>query len=754
MDPNKSNKDIQNSEDTGGELVMRPYARLITMIGEQLIRNEKIALLELIKNSYDADAKKVEVNFIDFVKSEDGLITNQNSVIEIKDNGEGMTLETVKDAWMNPAAPNKFLKKKTGKDRTKSGRVIQGEKGIGRFAVFKIGDTVELFTRNINKQSEEIYVKCDLSIYDSDLLSRKDAKKSTENEKLFIDDIKYTYRINKVGQEQEDKWQINKEKINNGVIIRISNLRSLWSYSKLSDIFTDSLKLISPFNKTDFSCSIYLNGEIVGSSDTKSRLDDLLEDAPLHMKGEVTATGICKYVLNNVQGELTLNALASDSSIKKIFYNTDGTKKRDPECGQFKFEFYVFDLNRKSDLISGKLDKSDRELIKNNRLYLYRDGVRVNPYGDPDDDWIGLDIRRGTEKAGSYLSNDQLTGYIAITSKDNPNLRDKTNREGLIDTGNSYNDLVTLVLGILGFLNTEFRRKQVEIETRSNFQLINESKAENNLKQIRLELGKRGDKENAEALDNAISEYKREKDILIQRAEILEDLAGVGLTIDAASHDLMIILNRAKETLNSLIELTSKDTVDPSVLRETIEKLRGQFGFIEDQMHGIQPLFRSTRRKSKDLRIKDIIEKVQRYYNDPITQSKIKIEIKEKNPPLVVKCPEAVLLQVFINLLDNSVYWLTTNDLQPKKISIVIDGSKEEVTFSDSGPGVRKEDEDYIFEPFFTTKGIQGRGLGLYIARQLLERNNFQISYIKQKNRQLLDGANFSIDFSDSEESE
>ena len=96
-------------------LSFRPYARLLTMLGDQLIKNERIALVELIKNAYDADADEVEVRFEDF---EEDMTHNARSRIVVRDNGAGMTYETVRTQWMHPAAPQKYLDKRKGREKT------------------------------------------------------------------------------------------------------------------------------------------------------------------------------------------------------------------------------------------------------------------------------------------------------------------------------------------------------------------------------------------------------------------------------------------------------------------------------------------------------------------------------------------------------------------------------------------------------------------------------------------------------------
>lgn len=131
-------------------LKIRPYARLITMLGDQLIKNEIIALVELIKNSYDADASWVKVSFVDF--NEDFSI-NPSSKIVIEDDGCGMDEKILEKHWLNPATPDK-LKRKSEKTLTDKGRIMQGEKGIGRFAIFKLGKDIKIISRR-QKQTDK-----------------------------------------------------------------------------------------------------------------------------------------------------------------------------------------------------------------------------------------------------------------------------------------------------------------------------------------------------------------------------------------------------------------------------------------------------------------------------------------------------------------------------------------------------------------------------------------------------------------------
>jgi len=138
---------------------------------------------------------------------------------------------------------------------------------------------------------------------------------------------------------------------------------------------------------------------------------------------------------------------------------------------------------------------------------------------------------------------------------------------------------------------------------------------------------------------------------------------------------------------------------------------------------------------------------VERIYKRHLKKEKIEIAVKDTGSPLIAKTTDAVLLQLFINLFDNSIYWLKTVSPNVKKIEINLNGHNGQLIFSDNGPGVDKDDAPYIFEPFYSGKGQEGRGLGLYIARQLLERNDYTINLAEVKSERLLSGANFIVNF-------
>jgi hypothetical protein len=737
--------------DFKGKLIPRPYARLLTMIGEQLIKNEKVALIELIKNSYDADASWVQVRFNNFEVNEEDeneLQVNDDSNIEIEDDGEGMSLQTIKEAWMNPASPIKLIEKARGIRKTKNkNRIIQGEKGIGRYSTFKLGKKVEIVTKAINKK--EIVVTSDLTIYNEELVSLKGSKESK-----YLDEVEFDYVIRRKPKHFVNEpltiRGIKKKRVSHGTLIRISHLIDNWNKDKIEKIFYDILRLESPFSESkkgqDILIDFRLNNKpIISQKSIEENLQVLFNYAPIKVTdGKFSEDGF-SFKLNNRDMWLSLGDLSGNRALRDRFLTKQGKLRRRPECGPFDFEFYVYDFSAKEPS-KYKLDRESKDLVKKNRIYLYRDGIRVFPYGDPEDDWLGIDVIRGTQKAGLQLSNDQTIGRIKISGENNPNLKDKTNREGLLEIGNSFEDFKVLILSILGYLHKEFRKYKETLERKNINILVKSDLVISSLKESLYKIDQKNYSEAKKRLNTAIKKYEIEKEFLVTRAETTEDLASVGLAVEIASHDMMMMMNRAVNSIDAVFKSIMSEEFDVEELRTNLETLRGQVTFVRDQVEGIQPIFKSSKRKSQNFQIRDIIERIKKYFNNELEKNKIKFTINEKNIPLVVKSNEAVLLQTFINLIDNSIYWLSNSSIKDKEIKITTSGNNLTLIFSDNGPGVREDDQEYIFEAFFTTKGIEGRGLGLYITDQLLQRYDHRIEYMK-KNK-ILDGANFLINFS------
>ena len=730
---------------------IRPYARLLTMLGDQLIKNEQIALIELIKNAYDADADWVKLSFENFGNN---LEASADSKIIIEDNGEGMSLETIEKSWMNPATPNRFVKKGESKKTKKKKRIIQGDKGIGRFSILKLGKNILITTRPENSDVE-FEIDYDLSAYDNDFLTE-----NGEEKELFIDDLNIEVRTKKPAIIVDKEINVDHQifnRGNHGTRIEISNLKGEWNKKKIENIYKDISKLESIFDKifkknkkNDFTVDVYINGErYFLEEDYIEKLSGLFNTKAVFKISEGKfnpETKVFTFKENGIPKHLKIESPVFKKNwvYRQRFQDKKNGEYRPPECGNFSFNFIIFDFDKNAPA-KYLLDNDDRQLIKQYRIYLYRDGIRVFPYGDPEDDWLKTDTYRGIISAGQFFSNDQVVGWIEISKAGNFELKDKTNREGLIDEGNATQDFTTLIQSFLSYFRLhQFKQYKESNKDKAEQDIFRTEEVKRQYEEIKKYF--RDNPTAINAINNLYKTYSIERKYLTQRVEATEDLASVGLSVETASHDLMLMLSKGILGIDDLMKDCMGGSITIDKVIEELPKLRGIFSFVETQMKDIQLLFRSTKQRRRNIRVHDILQKVIRIYKNILNREGIKLEIEKIGSPLIAKCTDAVLLQLFINLFDNSIFWLLDIDIKEKNITIKLDGNNQKLIFSDNGPGINKDDVPYIFEPFYSAKE-EGRGLGLYIARQLLERIDYSIWLADIKADKILSGANFVVSF-------
>jgi len=554
---------------------------------------------------------------------------------------------------------------------------------------------------------------------------------------------------------------------NHGTRIEISNLKGKWNEKKIENIYNDISKLESIFDKifgknkrNDFTVGVYINSERYSlKEDYIEKLSGLFDTKAVFNISNGKYNSLNKtftFLENGIPKSMEINSPIFKKNkvyrdrfciLEKAEENKTTKcigKYRTPECGDFSFNFIVFDFSKIAP-VKYLLDKSDRELIKQHRIYLYRDGIRVFPYGDPEDDWLKIDTLRGIISAGQFFSNDQVVGWIEISKARNPELKDKTNREGLIDEGNATQDFTALIQSFLSYFRLhQFKQYQENNKDKTKQDIFRTEEVKRQYEEL-----KKHFKDNPtviNTINNLYTTYSIERRYLTQRVEATEDLASVGLSVETASHDLMLMLSKGVLGIDDLMKdcMGGSVTIDKAI--EELQKLRGIFSFVETQMKDIQLLFRSTKQRRRNIRVEDILHKVVRIYKNTMNRTGIKLEINKIGSPLIAKCTDAVLLQLFINLFDNSIFWLSDINIKEKNIIIKLDGNNGKLIFSDNGPGINKDDVPYIFEAFYSSKE-EGRGLGLYIARQLLERIDYSIWLADIKADMILCGANFVVSF-------
>jgi signal transduction histidine kinase len=726
------------------------------MLGDQLIANERVALMELIKNSYDADADWAKVSFEGFEK--EGTVATPDARIIIEDNGLGMTEQVIRNAWMNPATPNKRRDESSERTTPLKHRILQGEKGIGRFAALKLGKRVRIVTRPPHC-SREYIVDFDFTTYDNEFMVRNGKRKA-----IFLKDVHATFEKRKPSHFVARTVRVNGRKRKaggTGMRIEIEDLKTPWTKTKVEKVSDDALKLQSVFSRLfrHKSEPIAMRFDVGFAIDEheinykRHKLDQLRElmetTAVLKVEDGTFDSGKdeFRFILNGKEKIIPFDQLRTQFGGRESFGADGDPDKRYPTCGSFGFSFYVFDLKAEPGS-PYSIDRDGVKLIKPHRVYLYRDGIRVYPYGNEEDDWLGVDALRGTVSASYFLSNDQVIGCVDISHQHNPNLRDKTSREGLVEEGEATSDFIAVLRMFLSYLRSvPFQHYRIGVERRRRERALKEGRADKVFAELLGHLQKTGDTAASRMAENAARAVATERTVLERRVETTEDLASVGIAVETSSHDLMLMMGKTLDAIDALISASASDSVVNLVdWSDELHKIRGILAFIEHRMRDIQSLFKSSKQRRRRIIVKEVFEKVQKIYQSSFQKLSIKVDVVELGPPLVAYGTDAVLMQLFINLFDNALYWLQEVPSQQRAVKVLFDGDSGYLYFSDSGPGIRPEDRPYIFEAFYSGKGEEGRGLGLYIARQLLDRLGYEIGLAHLK-KGLLKGATFEVCF-------
>jgi signal transduction histidine kinase len=228
------------------------------------------------------------------------------------------------------------------------------------------------------------------------------------------------------------------------------------------------------------------------------------------------------------------------------------------------------------------------------------------------------------------------------------------------------------------------------------------------------------------------------------KLSIAQELAGVGMAVEKSSHDIFVLLRNMIQNADDIIKRFDKGKLSGPNLKQFLSDLRDNLDFLYQEVQILQPLFRIARKMTKEVSVRDAIERVERYYQREL---RFNISFKiEGDQDITVITNLGLMMQVFINLLDNAVYWLNQEKGGKRAIIVRIDSLNRNVVFADNGSGIKEDVAEIIFSEFYTTKA-EGRGLGLYIVRELLDRIGASISVITTDTLKILPGANFLIQF-------
>lgn len=724
----------------------KPYARLMNIIGDQLITDKKIAVIELIKNCYDADSGSVQIRFGNISNfGFDDLPVEEQAYIEIEDDGCGMSLEIIENVWLRPATPYKIEKKRNKITKTPKGRIIQGEKGIGRFAIHKLGEKIDLFSKALGQ--EEVKIEMNFSDFNPD------------NQNLFNQSTNY-----KLLEDVSNNLYVNNppERIisQSGTIIRIYNLRESWNKRDFEELYKNIQRLIPPVDKnakslgidfvSDFTVDLYKDGKLYTCEEIMT-FNDVIERAQYTMIGTVSREGIIEFRYKSAAPlrylESTINLLDNDELLDKN-YSLVGLKwftenSRTPKCGPFCFTFYAFNLAKPDKTI---LNEDLKKFIKENFVFVLRDGVRVYPYGEKGIDWLNLDKLRSTYRAGQFISYNDLTGFIYISQEKNPELIDSTNRQGIVNNGGRYDDFINLITAATEIFNSEIKIDKLKEEIHKNaIQWKSKDILNKSFEQLQNSLNRIDNTETLSIANKFIGVYQKHLNIIEGRMETVEDLAGLGMAVEKSSHDSLRLLSLMMCNIRDFKKKVEKGNYERDQILSLLAELDDNIEMIYDDMQMIQPLFKIHRKSITEVSITESIQKVIKYFRSDI-DNKITTTIVNELGDISIKTNAGLILQVIINLVDNSIFWLKDSDNVDKRLCFHINPIEQTLIVADNGKGIRDDVIPLIFQEFFSMKS-NGRGLGLYIVRELLLRIGAEIHVISNSKDKILSGANFIIKF-------
>lgn len=401
------------------DLHFKTNIQLKSIIGKDLINDDNIAILELVKNSFDADAKRVDISFVNLKENDDAeteTYTDKTSRLIIADDGQGMDMDDIQNKWLNIA----YSEKKS--NSRQNNRMMAGAKGVGRFSCDRLGEYLNLYAKKINS--------------DTYFLLKIDWKKfEIEDDKKEIQSIVLDYEELTV-EELKNK---NLPFFDNGVILEIIKLRSNWAY-KGKNIRENSYKwdidkfinlkkylerLINPnqaYEKNDFG--IYLDAkDFVDENKNLKGHEKFIGkiESSIFEKLDFKTTSIESEIIDN--GKIILTTLKDKG--KTIFW----IKERNEFYPEIKnAKCFLYYLNPFSKAFFTK--QTGLRPVQYGSVYLFLNGFRVPPYGEEGDDWLNLEQRRSQGYA-RYMSSRDIVGRIEILDTEN-NFNIISSREGLV----------------------------------------------------------------------------------------------------------------------------------------------------------------------------------------------------------------------------------------------------------------------------------------------------------------------------------
>lgn len=644
--------------------------RILSILGEQLLRSPGLAVFELVKNAYDADATRC------LVKLEHPTEPDKARIV-IEDNGCGMDVQTIRQAWMVIATDFRHDQKKR-KQKTAKGRTALGEKGLGRLAVHKLGRKLRLVTRKAG--CKEIVIEFDWERLETAPDLAHAIVQLTERPKpMLFAGSKTGTRLSITGLKQDD-----------------------WTRGEVRELHRSVTSLCSPFKgPKDFSVSL----ELVHNEEWLEGLleaSDVKKLALWHVQGQFggdSASYTYQFIPpSGVDGlhkrPVTKTGVPLKSSRKSTSTRLDLSNQ---EIGHVEFEFWLFYLDTAvlrsiTNDIKGLKDYLDQ----NGGVRIYRDGVRVYDFGEPDNDWLELDARRVNTPA-LKISRNQILGVLRLSADESLGLVEKANREGFMP-GQTYSLFKAAVTSVLMDIEADMHvdRKRV----RSALGKGSGTNIATRIDELREAVK---DSAERETIEPHIQKLEQEVE---RYTQILMKAAVPGLAFGSMIHNLEKKVDELRAAVRGGAGLP--------VVRDMVEA-------VHKSMSPVTILLKNSgikRTKASWLIRQAMASAEYRFRAHKIICTN---GLDDGGVDFVVHGSAQVLVGAITNLISNAIHWLEIGSPPVRRFYIGTSfdlPSGPSIVVADNGAGFGSDAPEDMIEPFFSRRG--GMGLGLYLVHEVM----------------------------------
>ncbi|MBZ5678258.1 MAG: ATP-binding protein [Acidobacteriia bacterium] len=706
---------MKGNRTTGTRLPFRIHPRVFAALGADLVTNDIVAVIELVKNSYDAFATRVDVCFGEL----DG-----SPYLEVVDDGIGMDRQTLEQAWCVVATP--YRQRNPISVKNKKTRRVAGEKGLGRLSAARLGGRLDMLTKAADNPCWQI--KVDWSSFSSE------------------EDLSTCFVYCEPCNEPTPFGST-------GTRVRVLDLTLDWDEQHIAELQDNLARLASPFSQNkDFTIHLTPPNSKTNEVPVQIVSPEFLDKPPYAIRGHVTAKGAIharyEYAPLSHKHARKVSITKTWKDVCEASDSARRLKERQPHCGPFEFDIRAWDIGaddtqeiaERYEIAKGNVRKAIRA---HKGISVYRDGILVLPKSEAARDWLGLDLRR-VSRTGTRLSTSQIVGYVSISADSNSAIEDTSDRERLASSPAviAFQEILRLVVHSLESERDADRAKpgdEVKLDA-----LLDGVSADDLLEEVNALAEEGAPAQEAVVRVEAFSAKLRlVREALKKRFVYYSRLATVGTIAQMLVHEI-----RNRTTAIGRFLRASQGELSTSNRTEFDKQLK----LAESAVYALERLAdtfaplanRGFRRGRRTSVLEESISRCLSLLEGDLRRAKVHVAYPDGGATTLAIDP-GELDTIILNLLLNAVYWITKSHRNPKldlAFRRTRDGQRVRVTISDSGPGVAEKDAERIFLPGVTRKP-DGIGMGLTVAAELVSDHGGKIS-LSQPGK--LDGATFTFD--------